>query len=227
MSLQAQPPGAPPLTAAMMVDKAWSHLQAAVAAGRLIEARGWMRLYKDLKPYARHEEIEAREARLEREAAELREAAVQPGEDRLVIPQAPQTLSGIARLPLHSFSASESHARPPADDDPTGDLLRLTTRLAAVSQQIERAARAEDVGLSLHSFSAQESHTPPRADAGPTDDPAVDVVPKAFPVKEFARLLAEVQAVTALVDRRIHDETVRLPLHSFSRPESHHLGQGP
>ena len=50
------PPGAirdgtqpPPLTASEMVDKAWSHVQAAVAAGQLIQARGWLRLYKELK----------------------------------------------------------------------------------------------------------------------------------------------------------------------------------
>ena len=38
----------PPLTASEMVDKAWSMLQAAVAAGQLIQARGWLRLYKEL-----------------------------------------------------------------------------------------------------------------------------------------------------------------------------------
>ena len=47
-----QPSG---LTAARMADTAWAMLSAAVAAGRLIEARGWMRLYKELKPIAREE----------------------------------------------------------------------------------------------------------------------------------------------------------------------------
>ncbi len=45
----------PPLTAAQMADKAWSMLQAAVAAGRLVEARGWLRLHKDLQPHVREE----------------------------------------------------------------------------------------------------------------------------------------------------------------------------
>ncbi|MBA4001002.1 hypothetical protein, partial [Brevundimonas sp.] len=65
--------GDAPLTAAQMLDRCWSHIQAAVAAGRVIEARGWMRLYKDLKPFAHYEAIAAREARMEREAAERRE----------------------------------------------------------------------------------------------------------------------------------------------------------
>ncbi len=177
------PPGAirdgAPLTAAQMVDKAWSHVQAAVAAGRLIEARGWLRLYKDLKPFARYEEIEAREARMEREAADRRAAEAAdvaapeaPAEDRLVIPEAP---SGAIRdetvgLPLHCFSAPESHAPSPADEDPetagpisTSDLLRLATRLATISQQVEQAAHDEAVRLSLHCFSPAESHDAPGA----------------------------------------------------------------
>ena len=140
---------APPLTAVQMADKAWFHLQAAVAAGRLIEARGWMRLYKDLKPFARHEEIEAREARMEDVAP-----------------------------PLHCFSAPESHEPPPADDEPPA----------------EPAARA-------------------------AADP--------LPVKDLARLIAALKAVTARAEQTLADQTVRLPLHCFSRPESHHPGQGP
>jgi len=140
---------APPLTAVQMADKAWSHLQAAVAAGRLIEARGWMRLYKDLKPFARHEEIEAREARMEDVAP-----------------------------PLHCFSAPESHEPPPADDEPPAE-------------------------------------------------PAAAAAAEPVPVKDLARLIAELKAVTARAEQTLADQTVRLPLHCFSRPESHHPGQGP
>ena len=140
---------APPLTAVQMADKAWFHLQAAVAAGRLIEARGWMRLYKDLKPFARHEEIEAREARMEDVAP-----------------------------PLHCFSAPESHAPPPADD-------------------------------------------------APPDATAADAVPDPLPARDLARLIAALQAVTARAEQTLHAETARLPLHSFSPPESHHSGLGP
>ena len=50
---------APPLTAAQMVETCWSHIQTAVAAGRVIEARNWMRLYKDLKPFACDQDIAA------------------------------------------------------------------------------------------------------------------------------------------------------------------------
>ncbi|MFN3816583.1 hypothetical protein [Brevundimonas sp.] len=159
-----------PLTAAQMVDKCWSHVQAAVAAGRLIEARGWLRLYKDLKPIARLEEIEAREARMDRAAAERRAAeAAQIAGDRLVIPQAPQALSGT---PLHCFSASESH-EPPRAADPveaprdaaTRHLVRLATRLAAITSQAGQATPAGTVRLPLHSFSPEESHAPDSLDA--------------------------------------------------------------
>ncbi|MFN4298076.1 MAG: hypothetical protein ACK4FB_14705, partial [Brevundimonas sp.] len=70
---------ASPLTAAQMADKAWAMLSAAVAAGRLIEARGWLRLHRDLQPHVREE------------AAALREAEQAPDE-------------AIA-LPLHCFSS--------------------------------------------------------------------------------------------------------------------------
>ncbi|MBA4001548.1 hypothetical protein, partial [Brevundimonas sp.] len=43
-------PSGTPLTTSQMVDKCWSYVQAAVAAGQLIQARGWLRLYKELKP---------------------------------------------------------------------------------------------------------------------------------------------------------------------------------
>ena len=97
-----------------MVETCWTHIQTAVAAGRVIEARNWMRLYKDLKPFARYEEIEAREARLDREAADRRAAEAAAEAEPLVIPEAP---SGAVRdedvaLPLHCFSVPESHDRP-------------------------------------------------------------------------------------------------------------------
>ncbi|WP_292107506.1 hypothetical protein, partial [Brevundimonas sp.] len=175
------PPGASrdaPLTAAQMVDRCWSHIQAAVAAGRVIEARGWMRLYKDLKPFARDEDIAPREARMDREAAERREAEVaDAAADSAVTtpPEAPSDDQNVA-LPLHCFSAPESHAPPPADDDPidapataaeaaapisTSNLARLAAGLAALAQQIEQAADAGTMRLSLHSFSRPESHDGP------------------------------------------------------------------
>ncbi len=177
---QAPSGTAAPLTAARMVDRCWSHVQAAVAAGHLIQARGWLRLYKELKPFARYEEIEAREARMERDAADRRAADTAAEEEPLVIPDAP---SGAIRdadlaLPLHCFSASESHAPPPAHDDPPG---------------------------------------------GPDGDDD----PDPLPAKDLARLIAQLKAVTARAEAALHDEAVRLPLHCFSRPESHHPGQGP
>ena len=150
-----------PLTAGQMVDKAWSHVQAAVAAGRLIEARGWLRLYKELKPFVRYEEIAAREARMEREATERRAAEEAADEEPLAIPEAPSGAVRDVAPSLHCFSASESHASTPADEPiSTSDLARLATRLATVAQQVEQAAHGEAVRLPLHSFSPEESHHP-------------------------------------------------------------------
>ena len=150
-----------PLTAGQMVDKAWSHVQAAVAAGRLIEARGWLRLYKELKPFVRYEEIAAREARMEREATERRAAEEAADEEPLVIPEAPSGAVRDVAPSLHCFSAPESHASTPADEPiSTTDLARLATRLATVAQQVEQAAHGEAVRLPLHSFSPEESHHP-------------------------------------------------------------------
>ncbi|MBG7615310.1 hypothetical protein IWC96_08440 [Brevundimonas sp. BAL450] len=161
------PSAPPPLTTSQMVDTCWSHVQAAVAAGQLIQARGWLRLYKELKPFARFEEIAAREARMEQAAADLR--AVEAAEN------APADEESVA-LPLHSFSASESHEPHRADDDPiddpaaaaeaatpisTSDLVRLAARLATVAEQVEQAAHDEAVRLPLHSFSRPESHDAP------------------------------------------------------------------
>jgi hypothetical protein len=65
-----------PLTASEMVDKAWSHVQAAVAAGQLIQARGWLRLYKELKLHVPFAEMEARRAAAE--AGRAAEAVAPP-----------------------------------------------------------------------------------------------------------------------------------------------------
>jgi hypothetical protein len=168
-------PAAPPLTAARMVDRCWTHPQAAVAAGRLIEARGWLRLYRDLKPFVPHEEIAAREAGMDRAAAERREAEAAAAES--APPEAPSDDQDIA-LPLHCFSAPESHEPFVIDEDApraaaaaktatpvsTRDLARLATRLAAVARQVEQAARDETVRPPLHCFSPPESHE------GPVDD---------------------------------------------------------
>jgi hypothetical protein len=98
------PSGTPaPLTAAQMADKAWAMLSAAVAAGRLIEARGWLRLHKELQPFAREEAEADRRARMDRDAAALR-AAEQA--DEAVAP------------PLHCFSPSECNDAP-SDDTPS------------------------------------------------------------------------------------------------------------
>jgi len=101
------PPGAirdVPLSAAQMADKAWAMLQTAVAAGRLIEARGWLRLHKDLQPHVREEAEADRRARMDRDAAAL--CAAEPSPDDAVA------------LPLHCFSPSESNT-PDPDDGPT------------------------------------------------------------------------------------------------------------
>jgi hypothetical protein len=94
-------PPAPPLTASEMVNKAWSMLQAAVAAGQLIQARGWLRLYKELKLHVPFAEMEARRAEAEAEQAA---EAVAP--------------------PLHCFSPPECNAAPsdnvPSTPSPSG-----------------------------------------------------------------------------------------------------------
>ena len=118
----------PPLTASEMVDKAWSHVQAAVAAGQLIQARGWLRLYKELKLHVPFDEIEAREA------------------GRVAAPEAPPKPPPAPLAP-----------------DPAADLVRLTTRLAAVARQAEQAACDPDIAPPLHCFSDAE-----RDAAGPS-----------------------------------------------------------
>ena len=87
-----------------MADKAWAMLSAAVAAGRLIEARGWMRLYKELKPFAREEAGADRRARMDREAEQAREAVA---------------------LPLHCFSSSECNDASPVAASSDSDDVAL------------------------------------------------------------------------------------------------------
>jgi len=195
-------PSGTPLTTSQMVDTCWSHVQAAVAAGQLIQARGWLRLYKELKPLVPYAEIEAREA-----------AESAAGEEDVA-------------LQLHCFSDPEPEP-PEPEPEPAADLVRLTTRLAAVARQAEKAALRGDVAPLLHCFSAPESHAPPPADDAPPDAPAADAAPDPLPVKDLARLVAALQAVTARAEQTLDAETARLPLHCFSPPESHHSGQGP
>ena len=188
-----QPP-APPLTTSQMVDTCWSHVQAAVAAGQLIQARGWLRLYRELKPLVPYAEIEARRA-------------------------APETSP-------ETFPSPDLQPEPPAPD-PAADLVRLTTRLAAVARQAETAALQQHIAPPLHCFSAPESHAPRPAADDPPDAPDADAAPDPLPARDLARLVAALQAVTARAEQTLDAETARLPLHSFSPPESHHSGQGP
>ena len=96
-----QPSG---LTAARMADTAWAMLSAAVAAGRLIEARGWMRLYKELKPIAR-EEADAEQARAKAVAPPLH--CFSPPECNDASPVAASSDSDDVALQLHRFSPPE------------------------------------------------------------------------------------------------------------------------
>ena len=142
-----------PLTAAQMADKAWAMLSAAVAAGRLIEARGWLRLYKELKPFAREEADAERRARLDREAEQPREAVA---------------------LPLHCFSHPECNtpdqrdaASTPSPSDSTGgsghaDAAELapqpsTSPESPVTPGNDARTGDPDVALQLHCFSRPES----------------------------------------------------------------------
>jgi hypothetical protein len=119
-----QPSG---LSAAQMADKAWTMLAAAVAAGRLIEARGWMRLYKELKPFAREDAEAERRARMDRDAEQAREAIAPP---------------------LHCFS--------PPECNPADDLARLVAELKTLTGKAESALTDEAVALQLHCFSDPE-----------------------------------------------------------------------
>lgn len=134
----------PPLSAAQMADKAWAMLQAAMAAGRLIEARGWLRLHKDLQAHVRAEQIAERRDRMDREEAERRAAesprawAAPPGQGREPEP--------AADLMAGPFPANVSSA--------------LAAELAALAAMAESARRNDEVRLQLDCFSPSESHTP-------------------------------------------------------------------
>ena len=143
-----------PLTASEMVDKAWSHVQAAVAAGQLIQARGWLRLYKELKLHLPFAEMEARRAA--REAEQAREAVA---------------------LPLHCFSPSECNDAP-FDDTPSTPSASGSTGGSRhtdgaqpgseppasldfpVRPGNDGGTRDNDVAPPLHCFSPSESNTP-------------------------------------------------------------------
>jgi len=119
-----------PLTTSQMVDTCWSYVQAAVAAGQLIQARGWLRLYRELKPLVPYAEIEARRAAPETSPETSPEPDLQPE------PPAPDPAAADAA----------------PDPLPARDLARLVAELQAV------AARAETARLPLHCFSPPESH---------------------------------------------------------------------
>ena len=148
-----QPSG---LSAAQMADKAWAMLSAAVAAGRLIEARGWMRMYKDLQPFAREEADAERRARMDCEAAALRDAEQAPDE--------------AVALPLHCFSHPECNApdqrdaaRTPSPSGSTGGARHADGAEPAPQPSASPVSPVEpgnddrDVALPLHCFSRPES----------------------------------------------------------------------
>ena len=148
-----QPSG---LTAAQMADKAWAMLSAAVVAGRLIEARGWLRLHKDLQPLVREEAAAERRARMDRDAAALRAAEQAP--DEAVAP------------PLHCFSPSECNdPRPnptPSPSGLTGGSRHIdgsepgSEHSASLDSPVtpgnDGRAASQDVALQLHCFSRPE-----------------------------------------------------------------------
>ena len=141
-----QPSG---LTAAQMADKAWAMLSAAVAAGRLIEARGWLRLHKELQPFVREEAEAERRARMDRDAAALR--AVEEAPEEAVAP------------PLHCFSPSECNT-PDQPDAPArqGEVAPSLHCFSPLECNGARSVTAsgdrDDLALQLHCFSRPESN---------------------------------------------------------------------
>ncbi|MBA4001674.1 hypothetical protein, partial [Brevundimonas sp.] len=99
---------------------------------------------------------------------------------------------------------------------------------SAVTAPPEASSDDQNVAPPLHCFSAPESHAPPPADDDPIDAPAT-AAEAAAPIStsDLARLAAGLAAVAQQIEQAVHDEAVRLPLHCFSPPESHHPGQGP
>ena len=141
-----QPSG---LTAAQMADKAWAMLSAAVAAGRLIEARGWLRLHRELQPFVREEAAAERRARMDRDAAALR--AVEEAPEEAVAP------------PLHCFSPSECNT-PDQPDAPArqGEVAPSLHCFSPLECNGARSVTAsgdrDDLALQLHCFSRPESN---------------------------------------------------------------------
>ena len=66
-------------------------------------------------------------------------------------------------------------------------------------------------------FFRPEFHAPPPADDPPPDATAADAAPNPLPARDLARLIAELQAVTARAEQTLKAETA---LHCFSPPES-------
>ena len=160
------------LTASQMVDKAWAMLQAAVAAGQLIQARGWLRLYKELKLHVPFAETEAREA------AARKAAPAEPAREDATSTPSPSGLTGGSRHAERSEYEAEraafldSPVRPGNDGgtgdpdlapplhcfsdpqcNPADDLARLVTELKALTGKAERAVADEALALPLHCFS--------------------------------------------------------------------------
>ena len=137
------------LTAARMADKAWSHVQTAIAAGRQIEARGWLRIHKDLQPFVRAEEAAESLARMDRDAAALR--AVEEAPEEAVAP------------PLHCFSPSECNT-PDQPDAPArqGEVAPSLHCFSPLECNGARSVTAsgdrDDLALQLHCFSRPESN---------------------------------------------------------------------
>ena len=194
----------PPLTAAQMADKAWAMLSAAVAAGRLSEARGWMRLYKELKPFAREEADAERRARMDREAEQAREAVA---------------------LPLHCFSppacntSTSGAAYPPSPSGLTGGSRHAdgpdpapqpsTSPDSPVTPENDARTGDRDLAPSLHCFSPPECN-------GASPTPAVSAPPDSLPGKAFGDLTQD-----------CCDAHLAPPLHCFSHPESNNAGPDP
>ena len=132
-----------------MADKAWAMLSAAVAAGRLIEARGWLRLHKELQPFVREEAEAERRARMDRDAAALR--AVEEAPEEAVAP------------PLHCFSPSECNT-PDQPDAPArqGEVAPSLHCFSPLECNGARSVTAsgdrDDLALQLHCFSRPESN---------------------------------------------------------------------
>lgn len=135
----AQQAPAPDLTAAQMAAMAWRRVQEAVHAGRLIEARGWMRLYKDLNPYAEAEAFRARVAEQDRRDQERKQKTP---EDRA------GALSPCSPPPGDTPPAGD--AQPPAAAAfrfEAPDLLALTAKLEAMARRTEQAVLDEAARL--------------------------------------------------------------------------------